>query len=206
MITYDMKAFTNQELIAMMIRENPDSQAVTDLLIQLNDPRQLLGLTMEDLIKIDGVGYKKGAQFLAGIEIGKRIFCAPPKNHITIISSPDDVAALVMPAMRYLDREHFRCMYLNRKNHFQALETVSVGGLSSSVISPRECFKPGFRLSSASVILIHNHPSGDPTPSDEDISVTKRLAEVGRLINIEVIDHLIIGDGIWVSMKSQQMY
>jgi DNA repair protein RadC len=107
-----------------------------------------------------------------------------------------------MEDMRYYDREHFKCLYLNRKNQVISLETISIGGLANALVHPREVFKPAVKRSAAAVILIHNHPSGDPTPSKEDINITKRLIESGKLLGIEVLDHIIIGDGRYFSLKA----
>src|SRR5208282_4881854 len=119
------------------------------------------------------------------------------------VRSPQDVCSFVMEEMCYLDREHFRVIILNTKNQVLALETVSVGGLNSSLVHPREVFKPAVLKSAAAVILIHNHPSGDATPSGEDLEITRRLAEAGKLIGIEVLDHIIIGDHVFTSLKER---
>lgn len=110
---------------------------------------------------------------------------------------------LLMNEMRYLDREHFRVLLLNAKNRVLSIETVSVGTLNSSAVHPRELFKPAIRNSAAAVILVHNHPSGDPTPSRQDITVTERLKEVGEILGIEVLDHVIVGDGVFISFKEK---
>jgi DNA repair protein RadC len=106
-----------------------------------------------------------------------------------------------MEEMCYLDREHFRVVLLNTKNQVLAVETISVGGLSSSLVHPREVFKRAIQRSAAALILVHNHPSGDPTPSSEDLEVTKRLQEAGKILGIEVLDHIIIGDHQFISLK-----
>jgi DNA repair protein RadC len=108
-----------------------------------------------------------------------------------------------MEEMRRLDREHFRALLLNTKNEVIAREIVSIGTLNSSTVHPRELFKNAIRRNAAAVILLHNHPSGDPTPSQEDLDVTRRLWEAGRIIGIEVLDHLIIGDNKYVSFKAE---
>jgi DNA repair protein RadC len=108
-----------------------------------------------------------------------------------------------MEEMCYLDREHFRVILLNTKNRVLGVETVSIGSLNSSLVHPREVFKSAVQRSAAGVILVHNHPSGDPTPSSEDIEITRRLSDAGRVIGIEVLDHIIIGDHLFVSFKEK---
>ena len=110
-----------------------------------------------------------------------------------------------MNEMRYLDREHFRVLILNTKNHILKNCLVSIGSLNSSLVHPREVFKQAIKSSGAAVILIHNHPSGDPYPSNEDIEITKRLHEAGKIVGIEVLDHIIIGDGSFVSLKERSV-
>ncbi|MCL6614990.1 MAG: DNA repair protein RadC, partial [Firmicutes bacterium] len=113
------------------------------------------------------------------------------------------VSGLVMEEMRFLDREQFRIILLDAKNHVLGIRVVSVGSLSSSIVHPREIFKEAIARSSAAIILVHNHPSGDPTPSHEDIEVTRRLVEAGRLLGIEVLDHVVVGDNRYVSFKEK---
>lgn len=119
------------------------------------------------------------------------------------IRSPEDGANYVMEEMRTLLQEHFVCLYLNTKNQVLHKQTIFIGSLNSSIVHPREVFKEAFRRSAASIICVHNHPSGDPTPSREDIDVTKRLQECGLIIGIELLDHLIIGDRKYISLKEK---
>lgn len=120
-----------------------------------------------------------------------------------MIKTPEDAAGLVMEEMRHLDREHFRALLLNAKNQVIGQEIISIGTLNSSAVHPRELFKNAIKRSAAAIILIHNHPSGDPSPSREDLEVTRRLIEVGHIIGIEILDHLIIGDNRFSSLKAK---
>ena len=108
-----------------------------------------------------------------------------------------------MEEMRYLEKEHFKTILLNIKNHVISIEDISIGSLNSSIVHPREVFKPAIRRSSASILLVHNHPSGDPTPSREDIEVTARLVEAGKILGINVLDHVIIGSNAIISLKEK---
>ncbi len=120
------------------------------------------------------------------------------------ITSPDDVARIMREHldMENLDREHFVVLYLDRKNNVNAINTVSIGGLSSTPVHPREVFKPAILTSSAGVVLVHNHPSGDPAPSADDVNITRRLIEAGKILGIDVLDHVVIGVGRYHSMKA----
>jgi DNA repair protein RadC len=121
-----------------------------------------------------------------------------------VIRGPEDVAKLV-PQMKRLEREHFLVVLLNARHEVDAIETVSVGSLNASIVHPREVFKPAILASAASVVLVHNHPSGDPEPSEEDLSITKRLVECGELLGIGVLDHVIIASRGVVSFRSRQL-
>jgi len=122
------------------------------------------------------------------------------------IKCPQDVAGLLMEEMRYLKKEYMKLILLNVKCGIIAVEDISIGSLNASIVHPREVYVPAIRKSSASIIMVHNHPSGDPTPSSEDISITKRVAEAGKIIGIELVDHIIIGDGRYVSLKEREIF
>lgn len=163
--------------------------------------RHLATASIEELSAVRGIGPAKAAQIKAAVELGRRMACAAAPR--PAVRAPGDVAALLMEGMRYLDKEHFQVVLLNTKNQVLGVELVSVGGLSSSPVHPREIFKVALRRSAAAVILAHNHPSGDPEPSAEDVGVTERLAEAGRILGIEVLDHVVIGDGRYASLRQR---
>lgn len=163
--------------------------------------RYLAVAGFDELKSIKGIGLAKAAQIKAALELGRRLAAYIPSN--PVIRCPSDVAVLLMEEMRYLEREEFRVVMLNTKNHVIGIHTASVGDLNSSIVHPREIFKEPIRRTAASVILVHNHPSGDPSPSDEDIRVTNRLREAGKLLGIEVLDHLIVGDNAYFSFKER---
>ncbi|CEE02180.1 UPF0758 protein [Caldibacillus thermoamylovorans] len=162
----------------------------------------LMNASLEELTKIKGVGEAKAIQLLAAIELGKRI--ANMKNEERyVIHSPEDGANYVMEEMRFLTQEHFVCLFLNTKNEVIHKQTIFIGSLNASIVHPRELFKEAFRRSAASMICLHNHPSGNPEPSREDIEVTRRLVECGRILGVDVLDHIIIGDKRYVSLKEK---
>lgn len=205
MLAFGAQALSNAELLAILLRTgNPQETALEvaqRLLSQPGGLRYLAEASLEELKGQKGIGLAKAAQIKAAIELGRRLAAFRPER--PVIKGPADAAHLLMDEMRYLDREHFRTISLNTKNRVLAIDNVAVGSLNSSYVHPREVFKGPVRRSAAAVILVHNHPSGDPAPSLEDIQVTRRLVEAGKVLGIEVLDHLILGDGSFVSMKEK---
>ena len=148
---------------------------------------------------IKGIGQKKKAKLFAIRELARRMMTVSPK--IDVVHGPEDVAHFAMPRYRFEDKEHFAIVVLNTKNHIIAMPDISIGSLTASVVHPREVFREALKYPAASIILLHNHPSGDPSPSREDIAVTQRLAKAGKILDIPVLDHVIIGDNRFVSLK-----
>jgi DNA repair protein RadC len=209
-------ALSNAELVAILLRTGTRGASALDVahrvlasgregLVEPGEPepglRHLVIGTLEELRQVAGVGLAKAVQLKAAVELGRRI--ATSQAVRVSVRSPRDVSTLVMEEMRFLDREQFRVVLLDAKNHVLGVRVVSVGSLSSSIVHPREIFKEAIARSSAAVILVHNHPSGDPTPSQEDVEVTRRLIEEGRLLGIEVLDHVVVGDNRYVSFKEK---
>ena len=149
-----------------------------------------------------GVGPAKAAQLKAAVELGRRLSIALPEERPTI-QSPDDAAALLLYEMGAFEQEHFRVLLLDTRNHLIRTVEVYRGSLNTSLIRVGEVFKEAVRSNAAAVIVAHNHPSGDPTPSPDDVSVTRALVEAGRILDIEVLDHLVIGKNRFVSLKAK---
>ena len=193
------------ELLAILLQTGtPERSALDlarDLVAEPKGLRRLAELGYHELQQFPGIGPAKAAKLKAALELGRRLALSVEGR--TRIQAPDDVSQLLAEEMRYLDREHFRVIMLNMKNQVLGVNQVSVGSLASSVVHPREVFKVALARSAASVILVHNHPSGDPTPSREDLEVTRRLVEAGKLLGVEVLDHVIIGDKEFVSMRDK---
>ncbi|MBS4535873.1 DNA repair protein RadC [Clostridium sp. D2Q-14] len=203
------KELSNTELLAIIIRTGNRKESAIDL------SRRVLGLdkdslqflkdsTLEELTKLQGIGKCKAAQILAAVELGKRISSIDiikPKK----ISSPKDISDFMMEEMKDYKKEFFRTIMLDTKNNVICYEDISVGSLNSSIVHPREVFNRAIRRSSASIILVHNHPSGDPKPSMEDINITRRLIEAGQIIGIRVLDHIIVGNKKYVSLKEEDI-
>lgn len=164
--------------------------------------RNLAAASVQELSQISGIGLAKACQLQAAFELGKRLATSGNVPH-SVITSPDTAANLVMEEMRYLREEHFRVIFLDTRNQEIVSRDISVGSLNASIVHPREIFKAAISHSAAAIILVHNHPSGDPTPSKEDLALTARIREAGELIGIPVLDHLIIGDGRFLSLKER---
>src|SRR5215217_7007195 len=147
-----------------------------------------------------GMGEAKTATLKAALEIGRRLLLTGQEEQRFQIKSPSDVASLLMLEMSHLDQEHLRTVLLDTKNRVQVITTVYVGSLNASLIRIGEIFKEALKRNSAALIVVHNHPSGDPTPSPEDVLVTREIISAGKLLDIDVLDHLVIGQGRFVSM------
>lgn len=195
---FDKLAF--KLLLATTIREKDDSYIVSEIFTRFPSIQELLEVTEEELLSIKGIGKIKAQQIIAALKLA-RMNPTPAEDRFTI-RSPED-AYLYLKDMQYLNREEFVCLGLNTKNEVIFRETVFVGSLNASIVHPRETFKCLIRRSCASAIVAHNHPSGNPSPSREDIEVTKRLTEVGKVVGIELLDHVIIGHDNYVSLKEK---
>jgi DNA repair protein RadC len=200
------EALSNREILAILLRTGIKGENVLNfaerLLIEGGGIAGLAKLTVHELEQLHGLGKAKSAEIKAAVELGRRSVSADPLIR-PVVNSPEDVVHLVMEEMRNYDREHFRVVTLTTKNHILGISSISIGSLNSSLVHPRECFKEAIRRNANSIILLHNHPSGDPAPSREDIQVTQRLIEGGHLLGIEVLDHIIIGDKRYISLKEQ---
>ena len=200
------QSLSNQELIAILLRTGTKRESVLSLanrvLIYFEKLHELKHATLEEIMSIKGIGQAKAVQLLAAIELGRRLSQKQEESRFTI-RSPKDAASFLVPEMASLQQEHFVALYLNVKNQVIHKQTIFIGSLNSSIVHPREIFKEAVKRSAASIICAHNHPSGNAAPSPEDIEVTKRLQEAGFIIGIELIDHIIIGDHQYYSLKEQ---
>ncbi|MBI5116827.1 DNA repair protein RadC [Candidatus Poribacteria bacterium] len=191
------------ELLAILFRTGTRKMSAVELAEKtLQDFRSLTELSRastEELQKIEGVGFAKAVEIQAAFELGRRL-AAERGSDRSPIKSAEDVFELMSPEMRSLDREHFKILLLNTKNHLIKTYTVSVGSLNASVVHPRECFKEAIAAHAAAIIMVHNHPSGDVEPSNEDVSLTRRLMAAGDLLGIKVLDHVIIAGSRYVSL------
>jgi len=200
------QALSNAELIAILLRVGVKGESAVTvgqrLLNQFNGLTGLHRTSFDELKKQHGLGDAKAAQIKAAVELGRRLTLESPEERAAI-NSPADAAALVQYEMTALEQEHLRVILLDRRN--RVLETVEVykGSVNSSQVRVGEIFKEAVRKNASALIVIHNHPSGDPTPSPDDVAVTRAIVQAGKLLDVEVLDHLVIGQGRWVSLKER---
>jgi DNA repair protein RadC len=203
---YGPEALSTAELLAILLRTGSRGENVltlaTRLMIEFAGLGGLARAGFSELSAVKGVGQAKAAQLKAGLEIGRRLLIAAPDERPQI-TSPADAANLLMLEMGHLEQEHLRVLLLDTKNRVHASPTIYKGNVNTSVIRIAELFREAIRHNSTAVIIAHNHPSGDPTPSPEDVRITRQIAEAGQLLDIEVLDHLIIGRGHYVSLKER---
>ena len=194
---------SNLELLSVIL--NSQELAFQVLSIEESGIYYLPECTLEELSKIKGMGPSKASVLIAGIELGKRISTKPKSRRINVKCS-QDLADYFMADMRYLKNECFKVLLLNTKSDVIAVESVSKGIINSAVVDPREVFRSAIKHGAMSLVLAHNHPSGNPEPSSADLDVTIRLIDSGRLLGIRVVDHIIIGDGEFVSMRQRNIF
>jgi len=209
LVQYGAEALSNSELLSILIgtgTKDVSAIALANRVLALEEEgiSYLTNCHPEELSCIPGIGMAKSCQIIAAIELGKRIATKPKGKRINV-KSPEEVASLFIEEMRYLKKEYFKALLLNTKNEIIKIENISIGNLNSSVVHPREVFCTAIKKSACSLIVVHNHPSGNPMPSQTDIDITRRLVDAGELLGIKVLDHLIIGDGTYVSMKEQML-
>jgi len=204
LIEKGVKNLRDVELMAILLRtgiEGKDVMKVSDEILKKYPKKKLLALDFENLSKIKGIGPGKACLLLAAFELTKRALEVEDNNLPTIVSAKDAVAQL--QELRIVKKEHFVVLYLNARNQLIHKETVSIGTLNASLIHPREVFKPAIDYLAASIIIAHNHPSGDVDPSEEDIEITKRIKEAGKIMGIEIADHIIVTKESFLSFQER---
>ena len=207
MLKDGVESLSNVELIAVLLRTGSKNKTVTELADELlkvdyEGIRFLKSASIEELCEIEGIGISKATLIKAALELGVRVAESEVVRYQ--VKNPWDIYKYYMESMRYLKEEIFKTVLLNTKNEIITDIDVSHGTLNSSLVHPREVFKQAIKKSANKIILIHNHPSGNVEPSNEDMHITDRLIECGKIIGIEVIDHIIIGDGIYNSFKESR--
>lgn len=206
LVQFGPEHLSNAELIAIILRTGTASRSALDLgkelLATYRDLREIAKASLAELADQNGIGQTKAVQLKAAFELGRRVLTSNPFQ-LPCIRKPEDAYDLLKASFQDLDREHFKVVHLNTKNQVLKVETTAIGILSSSPVHPREVFKEAVKMSSAGLILAHNHPSGDPTPSQDDLLLTKRLYEAGEILGIKIIDHLILGDNRYLSLKER---
>lgn len=198
----------NHELLAIILRTGSKEESVIDLskklLYKCKSLKELSMVGIKELTDIKGIGPSKAMQLLAAFELGKRMHSEDYKKRIKV-HSPESIFLFLKDQMELKTQEHLLALFLNTKGELLKKETIFIGSLNTSVVHPREIFKRAVSVSAASMVIAHNHPSGDPSPSSQDIEITKRLVKSGRMMDIEVLDHIIIGQNKYFSFKAHQM-
>lgn len=205
LLQYGAKSLSNQELLAILLTTGTKGVSVievaSNLLIKFKNIETLNEVTIEELCKVSGIGKAKSIMLLAAIELGRRINTSSAIN--IPIHTPKDAYRYLAANMNYLTQEHLVCLYLNIKSEVLSYRTISIGTVSSTVFNPKDIFKWALKLSASFVIVAHNHPSGDPTPSTNDILMTEKIIATGKAVDVEVVDHIIIGKGRYYSFLEQ---
>jgi DNA repair protein RadC len=206
LLHYGAGALSTGELLAIILRTGAPNENVVRvaqrLLANFDSLAGLARASAPELISEKGLGPAKVAQLKAALELGRRMLIESPGERPQV-RSPADAANLVMSEMGILEQEHLRVMLLDTKNRVLETKTVYQGSLNTSLIRVGELFREAIRANCASLIVLHNHPSGDPTPSPEDVAVTRQIVEAGKLLDVDVLDHLIIGRQRFVSLKER---
>jgi DNA repair protein RadC len=204
------EALSAQEILALILGRGVKGESVMvtsqKLISQFGSLKGVANASVEQLDGITGIGPAKAAQIKAAVEFGKRLEADASEEPKRILKSPEDVVAEVRNQLKGKKKEHFMVLCLDTRNRLINGKLVSMGSLDTSIVHPREVFKEAVSSCAASVIFAHNHPSGDPEPSKEDVELTKRLAKAGEIIGIDVLDHIIVCDKGYVSLKARNLF
>lgn len=205
-------ALTDSELIAIIIGSGSQGKnavhTANEIIAKYTSNGRLDSLqraSVEELIQIKGIGFNKAIRILAAFELANRSKLDPLPDRLNC-SNPTDIVKHFAPKMEDLEREELRALFLNRKNLLIKDKVISTGGLSSTVIYPRDVFKEALKANAACLILLHNHPSGNPTPSNDDLSTTKVFVEASKILGIKLHDHIIVGKNKFISLASEERY
>jgi len=204
------EALSAQEIIAVILGRGIKGESVLvtsqKLLSRFGNLKGIANASLEELTEIKGVGLAKAAQIKAALELSKRLEDDAAETQKPVVRSPEDVVSVVKSQLKGKKKEHFVILCLDTRNRVINCRQVSMGSLDTSIVHPREVFKEAVSSSAASVIFAHNHPSGDPEPSKEDVELTKRLVKAGEIIGIEVFDHIIVCDRSFLSLKAKGLF
>ncbi len=203
---FGAEALSGQELLALILARGIPQKSVIniaqELMSRFKNMRGMARATLEELSEIKGVGTAKAAQIKASFELARRQDLEAEPGKFSL-NTPKSVVKAVRAGIRDKAKEHFKLILLNTRNRIIAISTISIGTLDANLVHPREVFKDAISHDAASVILAHNHPSGDPEPSEDDLEITRRLAEAGRILGIEVLDHIIVTRDSFLSFKEK---
>lgn len=204
------EALSAQEILALILGRGIKGESVMvtsqKLLSQFGNLKGVANASVEELTQIRGIGPAKAAQIKAALELSRRLEADSDEKPQPRVKAPDDVVAVVRSQLKGKKKEHFLVLCLDTRNRLINCKPVSIGSLDTSVVHPREAFREAVSSCAASVIFAHNHPSGDPEPSKEDIELTKRLVKAGEIIGIDVLDHIIVCDKSYLSLKARNLF
>jgi DNA repair protein RadC len=204
------EALSAQEVLALILGRGIKDESVMvtsqKLISRFGGLKGVANASLEELTQMKGIGPAKAAQIKAALELSKRLEADVGKKSRQVFKSPENVAAVMRNKLKGKKKEHFWVICLDTRNRLINCKQVSTGSLDTSIVHPREVFKEAISSSAASVIFVHNHPSGDPQPSKEDVELTKRLAKAGEIIGIDVLDHIIVCDTSYLSLKANNLF
>jgi len=207
---FGVEALSAQEILALILGRGIAGESVIitaqRLLSQFGNLKGIASASVEELSQVKGIGIAKASQIKAAFELANRLDDYSAAGDKPLVKTPDDVAAVVRSKLRGKKKEHFLALLLDIRSQLIKVSEISIGSLDTSIVHPREVFKEAISASAASVIFAHNHPSGDPEASEDDIELTKRLAKAGEIVGIEVLDHIIIGDKKYLSLKREGLF
>lgn len=200
------RSLSVSELLAIVIRTGVGGENVIRLaertLAHFGGLPGIARASIKELTQVKGIGPAKAVEIKASLELGRRLIATTPKERPTV-TSPSDAANLLMTEMSLLEQEHLRLVLLDTRNHVLSMPTIYIGSLNTSVVRVGELFRAAIKENAAALIVVHNHPSGDPSPSPEDVQVTGQIVSAGKLLDVDVLDHIIIGRQRFVSLKER---
>jgi len=207
---FGVEALSAQEILALLLGRGIAGESVMitaqRLLSQFGNLKGIANASVEELSQVKGIGIAKASQIKAAFELTNRLEDYSEAGDKSLVKTPDDVVGVVRSRLRGKKKEHFLALLLDTRNQLIKVSEISIGSLDTSIVHPREVFKEAISASAASVIFAHNHPSGDPEASEDDIELTKRLAKAGEIVGIDVLDHIIITDKKYLSLKRQGLF
>ena len=202
-VARDSDACNLAELLAVIVGGSGQIETAERLLVRFGSLRQIAQAHADEIARVPGVGSQTALRLKASLALGRKLL--QPEDARPVVHSPADAAQILMPVLAHREQEYLLVMLLDTRNHMLDLVEVYHGSLNSSTVRVGELFKPALQRNAAALLVAHNHPSTDPTPSPEDVSVTRVIVQAGKLLDVEVLDHLVIGLSRWVSLKEKGM-